>query len=489
MFDLYTTRAIAIVVGATFCMSGCVTPPDQGLPPEPSRAMPETFGPAAGALTSAAEPDVAALAFEVYFDEPELASLVEAALEGNQELRLRVQDILLAEYEVLGRSGEYLPRVDATAGIGLEKVGEVTSQGVSDEALDVPKNLQDYTLGLAASWEVDIWKRLRNLTQAARAEYLASIEGRNFLVTNLVAEIASSYYELTALDRELSVLDRNIAIQQDALKIVQLEMQAARVTQLAVQRFEAEVLKNRSKRYELIQRTVEVENRINFLVGRFPRPIVRDAQQFDAGVKVPVGTGVPTAMLENRPDVRQAELRLTAAKLNVEAARARFYPALSIEAGLGFEAFKSGHLFRTPESLFYGIAGGLIGPLINRRGIRAEFFSTIAEQWKATTEYEQTLLRAYIEVANQLALLGNLAQASDLQSQQVGLLEEAIDVSGLLFRSARADYMEVLLTRRDALDAELELIETRLRQKLARVQVYRALGGGWRRARRVDPRG
>lgn len=475
-------RTHLMALAALFVVSGCVTQPDQGLPPEPVRALPESFGPADTSSAEASLPDAADVRWADYFAEPELRALIEAALAGNQELQIRVQEVLMAQYEIMARRGEYRPRVDAVAGVGLEKVGEVTSQGVSDAANDVPEDLGDFRLGLAASWEVDIWHRLRDLEDAASVRYLASVEGRNFLVTGLVAEIAGSYYELTALDSQLAVLERNIAIQQDALEVVRLEKQAARVTQLAVQRFEAEVLKNQSLRYDLAQRIVEVQNRINFLVGRTPQPVQRDSQDFDASLPPFTRAGVPSALLDHRPDVRQAELQLQAARLDVSAAKARFYPSLSIEAGVGYESYEADELFQTPESLFYGIAGGLVAPIFNRRGIQAEYFVTVAEQWKATREFEQTLLRAYIEVANQLSLVGNLEQAYDLQSRQVALLEESVDISAVLFRSARADYMEVLLTRRDALEAEMERIETRLRQKLALVGVYRALGGGWREA-------
>lgn len=462
------------------CFAACVATPDGGMPPEPKRTLPDSFGAAAGVDGGVPQLSAAQVIWSDYFTDPSLRTLIETALQGNQELNVRVQDVLLARYEVLARSGEYRPRVDVVAGLGVDKVGETTSQGVSDALHGVPENLDEYRLGLAASWELDVWRRLRNLKDAANARYLASVEGRNLLVTALVAEVAGSYYELTALDNQLDVLDRNIAIQQDALGVVRLEKEAARVTQLAVQRFEAEVLMNQSRRFDLQQRILETENRINFLLGRPPQPIARDSANFESSLPSVASAGPPSELLDNRPDIRRAELALQAAKLDVAAAKARFYPSLSLEAGIGLESYKSSRFFDTPGSLYHGVVAGLVAPLFNRRGIQAEYFSTIAEQWKATVEFEQTALRAYFEVANQVSLLSNLAQAYELQSRQVALLEDAVGVSTVLFRSARADYMEVLLTRRDALDAEMERIETRLRQKLAMVQVYRALGGGWR---------
>jgi multidrug efflux system outer membrane protein len=364
-------------------------------------------------------------------------------------------------------------------GAGVEKVGKYTSQGASDEATGVPEPLAHYQVGFAASWEVDIWQRLRNTAKAAGLRYLASVEGKTFMVTELVAEIASSYYELVALDRQLEVLKRNIEVQTSALEVVKLQKEAARVTALAVQRFEAEVLKNQSRKYSLEQQRVEAENRINFLLGRYPQPVRRSGARFDAPLATLVQTGIPTQLLDNRPDVRQAALELEAAKLDVKAARAAFFPSLSIEAGVGYEAFNLKHLVTTPESLLYNLAGNLSAPLLNRRAIKAQYYAANAQQLKAVFNYERALLSAFTDVANQLSMIKNLEDSYRLQSRQVDTLTESIQVSNVLFQSARADYMEVLLTRRDALDAEMELIETKSRQLHAMVSVYQALGGGW----------
>lgn len=300
------------------------------------------------------------------------------------------------------------------------------------------------------------------------------------MVTELVAEIASSYYELMALDNQLAVLRRNIEIQQNALEIVKLEKDAARVTQLAVQRFEAEVLKNQSRQYDLEQRRIETENRINFLVGRYPQAVARNPQSFQSPPPNVVQAGIPSQLLENRPDVRAAELELEAAKLDVKSAKAAFYPSLSIDAGVGYEAFNIKHLVATPESLLYNLAGNLVAPLLNRKAIKAQYYSANARQLQAVFNYERTLLQAFTEVVNKLAMISNLQKSYELRSQQVNVLQQSIEVSNVLFQSARADYVEVLLTRRDSLDAEMELIETKNRQMKAMVNVYQAVGGGWR---------
>ncbi|HEY1098486.1 MAG TPA: TolC family protein, partial [Myxococcota bacterium] len=305
-------------------------------------------------------------------------------------------------------------------------------------------------------------------------------EGRNFLITQLVAEIARSYYELVALDGQLAVLEKNIGIQQDALAVVKQQKDAARVTQLAVTRFEAEVLKNRARLFDLRQQRTVAENRINFLVGRTPRSVDRDDNALSSHLPKILHAGVPTDLLRNRPDIRQAELRLQASKLDVDVARAAFLPALSIDAEVGFRAFNPLFLLNVPEALAYNLAGNLAAPILNRPQIEATYKTANALQIQAVIDYERTTLRAFTDVVNQLVVFNNLRQSYDLGAEQVKLLENAIETSNVLFTSARADYMEVLLTRRDALDAELELIETRKRLWTSTVDLYQALGGGWR---------
>lgn len=420
-----------------------------------------------------------------FFGDPYLITLIDSALRRNQELNITLQEIEITRNEVRARKGEYLPFVDIRAGAGVEKPGRYTHQGATDAATEfepgkeMPEPLQDYVVGAFASWEVDIWRKLRNARKSAMLRYLSSVEGKNFMVTNLVAEISDLYYELLALDNQLEILERNIDIQQNALRIVRMQKLAARVTELPVRKFEAEVLKNQSRLYYVRQQITETENRINFLVGRFPQPVHRRTEDFDDVVPATVVAGVPSQLLENRPDIKQAELELAAADLDVAVARANFYPSLGIRAGVGLQAFDPAYLTRTPESMIYSLAGDLMAPLINRNAIKAAYFSANAKQIQAVYAYERTLLNACIEVTNQLSNISNLQKSYDLKAQEVEALTESIRISNNLFNSARADYMEVLMTQRDALESKFELVETKKEQLQAMVQVYRALGGGW----------
>jgi len=420
-----------------------------------------------------------------FFTDPYLATLIDTALRNNQEFNIILQEINIAKNEVRARKGEYLPFVIIGAAAGVEKVGQYTRSGATEDNLEIkpgkkfPDPLPDFMVGLSASWEVDIWKKLRNAKKSAMFRYLATTEGKNFMVTNLISEIASSYYELMALDNQLEILKTNIAIYQNSLEIVKLEKVAAKVTELAVRRFEAEVLKNQSRQYYIMQAITETENRINFLVGRYPQHVLRNSNTFSELVPELIQSGIPSQLLANRPDIRQAELTLAAAKLDIRVAKANFYPAFNIVAGIGYQAFNPQYLVTTPQSMMYTLAGQLMAPLVNRNALKAYYYSSTAKQIQAAYDYERTILNAYIEVANQLSNINNLARSYELKSQQVQALTESIFISQRLFKSARADYMEVLLTQRDALESRFDLIETKMQQMHARVYIYRALGGGW----------
>lgn len=353
------------------------------------------------------------------FADSNLNALVDTALKNNQELNIMLEEINISQNEIRTRKGEYLPFLNIGAGAGVEKVGRYTRNGAVDESTDIepgkriPENLPDFLLAANISWEVDIWKKLRNAKKAAVYRYLSTVEGKNFMVTNLFAEISNSYFELMALDNQLEILKNNIEIQQNALKIVKLQKQAAKVTELAVRRFEAQVLNTESLQYTIQQKITETENKINYLVGRFPQPVIRSSQSFIDLVPDSIQAGVPSQLLENRLDIKQAELELEAAKLDVKVAKANFYPSFRINAGLGYQAFNPKFLINTPESILYSVAGELIAPVINRNAIKAAYLSANAKQIQAIYNYERTVLRAYTEVANQLAMISNLEKSYD----------------------------------------------------------------------------
>jgi NodT family efflux transporter outer membrane factor (OMF) lipoprotein len=476
-FKLYQ---YSVAVGLCLAVAGCKAPAAETA--TTSTPVPEAFGIAKAQDTT----NTSTVKWNEFFKDQNLVDLIDVALKNNQELNMTLQEIEIAKNDVRVRKGLLLPTVGVRAGAGVEKVGRYTSQGAGDASTEIkpgvetPDPLGDFTIAAYANWEVDIWKKLRNSKKAAVSRYLATVEGKNFVVTNLIAEIADSYYELLALDSQLDIVKQTITLQSNALEIVKIQKQAARATELGVKKFEAEVLTSKSLEFDILQQIKENENKINFLLGRYPQEIKRTNTNFLTLLPASVSAGMPSQLLMNRPDVKQAELELVAAKLDVKVARAEFYPSLDISAAFGVQAFKPSYLFTFPESILYSLAGDLAAPLINRNAIKAEFSSANARQLQALYNYDKTILNAYLEVSNQLSKIDNLQKSYDLKSQQVDALNTSIDVSNDLFKSARVDYFEVLMTQRDALESKLELIDTKKEQLNAAVHVYRDLGGGWK---------
>ena len=473
-----------IALGICLTVAGCKAPAPEAAPTT-STPVPESFG--TTTQTQDANNNTSALVWKEYFKDQNLVDLIDVALKNNQELNITLQEIEIAKNDIRVKKGLLLPTVGVRAGAGVEKVGRYTSQGAGDATTEIkpgietPDPLGDFTISAYANWEVDIWKKLRNSKKAALNRYLATVEGKNFVITNLIAEVADSYYELLALDTQLDIVKQTIKLQTNALEIVKIQKQAARATELGVKKFEAEVLTSQSLEFGILQQIKETENKINFLLGRYPQEIKRtNTNNFLSLLPAAVSSGIPSQLLANRPDVKQAELELVASKLDVKVARAEFYPSLDISAAVGVQAFKPSYLFTFPESILYSLAGDLAAPLINRNAIKAEFASANARQLQALYNYDRTVLNAYLEVSNQLSKIENLQKGYDLKSKQVDALNTSIDVSNDLFKSARVDYFEVLMTQRDALEAKLELVDTKKEQLNAAVHVYRDLGGGWK---------
>jgi outer membrane protein, multidrug efflux system len=441
--------------------------------------VPHTFGTTTDSATSAH------ISWKDYFSDENLLMLIDSALKKNQEMNITLQEIEILRNEVRARKGEYLPFVGIGVAAGVEKEGRYTRHGSVDENGEIlpgrrfPEPLPNYEIAALASWEVDIWKKMRNARKASALRYLAGREGRNFLVTNLVAEIANSYYELMALDNQLDIIVQNIEIQTGALEIVKQQKAAAKLTQLAVNRFEAQLLNTTNRQYEIRQRIIETENRLRFLTGSFPTgAISRTSTAFkDIGLDS-VLIGTPPQLLANRPDIRRAELELSAAKLDVKVARANFYPSLRLVGGVGLQAFSLSYL-TSPESMLFHLGGDLMAPLVNRNAIKAQYNSASARQVQAVYNYERTILNGYLDVVNQLSYVQNYRNSFETKSKEVDILMQSITTANSLFRSARADYLEVLLTQREALESKMELVEIKQKQLNAKVNIYRALGGGW----------
>ncbi|WP_246173540.1 TolC family protein [Limnoglobus roseus] len=438
-----------------------------------------------GAVCAPNSPENAGqLTVEEFYTDPLLTRLIQQAAANNRELKVLEQEVQIASNEILARRGAYLPLVSFGAGSGFEKTSLFTRNGsVEDQLLLAPRGrtfpnpLPNTQAGINVFWQLDIWRQLRNSRDSAIQRYLSASERRNYFVTRLVADIAENYYGLMALDKRNENLDQTIKLQEQSLEIAKAKKEAGRGTELAVQRFQAEVRKNQSEKLIIKQEIIESENRINFLVNRYPEPVERaSAGFFDLTIHA-LSVGVPAQLLQNRPDIRQAERELAAAGLDVKVARARFYPTLSISAGVGYEAFNPRYLFN-PEAFAANVLGSLAAPLVNKKAIQADYLTANAKQLQSVYNYQRVILNAFTEVVNRVNMAENYRQSIDVKKQQLESLEASVDSASRLFQNARAEYIEVLFAQRDLRDARMTLIDTKKQQLSAIVNAYQALGGG-----------
>jgi outer membrane protein, multidrug efflux system len=456
---------------------GCKIP---ALQPQPQRAtLPNSFDTAASDTSN-----VAQIPWKTFFNDVHLGALIEEAIQNNPDLLAASQKIDLANAEVKAQRGALRPVVSGTVNPALRRFGLYTMDGAGNASTDiqegkiVPTHLPDFLVGIQTSWEVDVWNKLKSRKKAAMLRFLASTEGKNVVLTNLIAEIALRYYDLIMLDNQLDVLNESVALQQNALEVVRIQKEAGRVNELAVKQFEAQILNAQSDIMATQQAIAENENWLNYLAGRFSQPITRNSVNALEQMLPPVQSGIPTQLLRNRPDIRQAEYELLACQADIDAARAAFYPSFTLTGGLGMQAFNP-VLLTSPQSLAYNLIGGVTAPLFNKSALEAAYLSANATQREAFFNYQKSVLNAFTEVRNEMIKWNNLRQQQALKSREVTTLREAINISSELFTNGRATYLELLTAQQNTLAAQLELLEIKKAQLLNATNIYKALGGGW----------
>ncbi len=301
-------------------------------------------------------------------------------------------------------------------------------------------------------------------------------------MTRLVAEIADNYFELMSLDARLENLNRIIELQERSLEIATARKAAARGTDVPVQRFQAAVRKNQSSKLIVNQDIIQAENRINFLLGRFPQHVGRRRVNFIDLQLHPLSLGVPPQLLLNRPDIQQAEREVAAAGLDIQVARANFLPVVTLTGGVGYQAFDMKYLFLTPGALIYNLAGGLVGPVINFKAIKAEYLTANAKQLQTIYKYQRVILDAFREVVTRMAKVENYSGSIEIRKQQVQSLERAVAGATSLYQLPRGefpiDYLDVLTAQNELFEAIRDLIDTKAGQLTGIVDTYQALGGG-----------
>ncbi len=473
-----------VIARAIACSIMLLVLPSCGIPPlrhpQPGPGVPVDFN-------GRTSPDNSAqLGIEEFYNDRMLTYLIEKALVDNRELRVLNEEVQISGNEVLARSGAYLPFVTVAAGAGLNRYSRFTEEGagiLDDEYLPgkhFTNPSGNFMGGLNLTWQLDIYRQLRNARDAAAQRYVAASERRNYFVTTMVAEIAENFYRLMGLDKRLENLDQIISLQEVSLAIAKARFkEAARSPELGVLRFQAELQRNYSEKLIINQSIIEAENRINFLVNRYPQRVERDSTEFYELTIHPLSVGVPSQLLQNRPDIRQAERELAAAGLDVRVARVNFFPQLVINGNVGLESLLLNHLFE-PNALVGSIAGGLVGPLINKRAIRAQYLTANARQLQSIYNYQRVILNAFTQVINRITMVENFSNSIDIKKQQLKTLEAAVQSANDLFQNARIEYIDVLFVQRDLRDARVVVIDTKTEQLAAIVKTYQALGGGVR---------
>jgi multidrug efflux system outer membrane protein len=446
----------------------------------PRQKMPDRYH-----VFSEDDSSIAKINWKNYFSDSLLHQLIDTAILNNQDLHIAYQRIETARAMVRSSGAPLIPAINFNVSASQRKFGYYTMDDAGNRVTEfkpgdtIPTHLPDYFIGLTSSWEIDIWGKLKNMRKAAVSNFLAGIEGRNFIVSGLVSEIVISYFDLLSLDQELEIIRQTILKQKESLDVISLQKAAGYSNELAVQQFQAQWMQSKILEKEIIQRIVQIENRINLLVGRFPQPVVRDKNKFHSFTSVNVNAGFPSQLLTNRPDIKEAEFRLLATKFELDAAKAAFFPSLTITAGVGYQAFNPRFLFSTPRSIMYNALGGLMMPVINRRAIKAQFNMAKANQLSAMYQYQKSILNGFMEVSTELSNIEQLEQICQLKKEQNDILKLSVETSFTLYRTARASYLEVLLAQQNSLNAKIEMIDLERRKMIATIKLYKSLGGGW----------
>ena len=431
---------------------------------------------------------IATLKWDSFFTDQNLVALIDTALQNNLDLKIAIQRIEMSRANVLISQGALLPSVNAEISGGGRKFGDYTMDGVGNydtnfsDNIDIDRKipapvLPDYFVGLRSSWEIDIWGKLRSQRKAAYSRFLATEKARQAITTSLVAQVAGFYYELMNLDTELAIIKKNIALQEVAVETVKIQKEAGRANELAVRQFLAQLLNTRSLEIQINQEIIEVQNRLNLLLGRFPQNVTRskyDDQKFPAQIQA----GIPSQMLRRRPDVQQAELEMLANYSDQQAAQLAFLPSLNITALLGFNSFKSNLLFN-PGSLAYNALGGLTAPIFNRKQLKANQKRSEAASIESLYTYNKSVLTGFQEVSTSLKKIENTKRITDLKQEEVSVLQQAVATSRDLFVTGYATYLEIITAQKSVLEAELTLTNVQKDQYLALIELYRSLGGGW----------
>ncbi len=457
MRNLFASWSAAGTAALLFLLTACTVGPNYQ---KPSVPVPDQFYGAPATAQSFADTPW----FDVFGD-PALRSLIEEALRNGYDVRIaaaRVEEAR-ARYGIAG-AARY-PDVDSTVRGGYGRQNDETGAALA--------------ANVGAFWEIDLWGRIRRLNEAARAQYLASEEGRRAVQLALASEVASSYFDLRELDAELDIAKRTVAAFQNTFDLFDKRLRGGTASGLETARAEA-LLANASAQIPLIERDiVATENQLNVLLGRLPGPIERGSPggAIDQAILANVPAGLPSALLLRRPDVRAAEQQLIAANANIGVAEAAFYPTLSLTGLLGVQSAELSELF--DEGRTWNVQAGLLGPIFNAGRLRNQRRVAVAQFDEALAQYEQSVTRALADASTSLVTLDKLGVAEAERRRAVRANDEAVRLVNIRYESGFSAYFEVLDAMQQLFTAQNALARTRRDRLVAFVQLYRALGGGF----------
>ncbi|WP_343670114.1 efflux transporter outer membrane subunit [Chitinophaga sp.] len=425
--------------------------------------------------TGTGSTNLADLPWQQLFPDTELQALISEGLKNNFDLKTALQRILESEATLKQSKSAFLPTL--SAGVDVTK-SQLSQAAQAFYFSGMKLNTTTYRAQVNASWEIDIWGKLKSSKKMALANVLKSEAAARAVQTQLIADIANNYYTLLALDKQLAITKQTLTNRiSDAETMKTLKENAvvngAAVVQSEANRYAAEVAIP-----DLEQSILETENALSILLGRAPGAVSRtslDSQE----MKVDLKTGLSSDLLKNRPDVQEAQYAFMSAFENTNLARTYFYPSFAITAGGGISSIALEDMFK--KSLFYSIAGALTQPILNQGQNKARLRTAQAQQQEALNTFQQTLLTASKEVSNAMSSYSVACRKQHSREMQISYLEKSVDFTkDLLTYSSSTNFTDVLTSEQNLLSAQLSGVEDKLQQLQAVVNLYRALGGGWK---------
>jgi len=442
-------------------LSACMVGPDY--------RRPEVEVPVAWRLGPTEAGEISNIAWWDQFQDPVLSNLVRTALANNKDLEIATANVdqAFAQYGIV-RSAQF-PQVDARASATRERSSASIRLG--------GQTFNDYGVNLSASFELDIWGKLRRATESARASLLASQQGKGTVVLTVVTTVASGYIQLRALDRQLEIAQRTSQSLGEAARLQRVRFEEGAVPASDYQQAESQYREAVARVPELEREIAQQENFLSVLLGRNPGSIPR-GRDIDALLFPAVPEGLPASLLERRPDIRQAEQNLIAANADIGVAKAAYFPDISLTALLGLESAQLSDLFKGPSRV-WSFGTGVLQPIFNAGRIRGQVAQAEALQRQALHTYEKSIISAFQDVENALIDRTKFGQVREEQAKNVEALRSFRDLADLRYREGATIYLEVANAEQSLFNAQLAYVATQSQLFQSYAKLYKAMGGGW----------